>query len=204
MAIHPELPGLEVKVCVQGQPLQEYDDDKIPEPNTTTKYIEARSGKSFSIMTEFKTPFPAQYDVLARISIDGVMMDIKIRKRDELFQGWKVNTYRSYQGGECVKQKFTFAKLNISKPVVVIYLRFCAAEEADKAAPDVVALEQILSIKGCITLSLNFVEFIQDVVTDDTSYNDDRHQQLAALQEIPEKALKGDALSHQAVYVESG
>ena len=115
MAIHPEFPGLEVKVCVKGQPLHEYDDDKIPEPNTTTKYIEARSGKSFSIITEFKTPFPAQYDVLARISIDGVMMDIKIRKRDELFQGWKFNTYRSCQGGEYVKQKFTFAKLNISK-----------------------------------------------------------------------------------------
>ena len=38
---------------------------------------------------------------------------------------------------------------------------------------------------------------------DELSYSDDIHQQLAALQEIPEKALKGDALSHQAVYVKS-
>jgi len=90
------------------------------------------------------------------------------------------------------------------RPLDVIHLRFCAVEEADKAAPDVVALEQILSIKGCITLSLSFIEIVREVVIDETSYNDDRHQQLAALQEIPEKALKGDALSHHTVYVESG
>ncbi|KAI4960146.1 hypothetical protein J4E86_001766 [Alternaria arbusti] len=146
MAILPEHPGLEVKICVRGQQLHEYDDDdKDAAPNTITKYIEARSGKEFSIVAEYRPPFPDHHDVLARV-----------------------------------------------------------LEEADKTAPDIVALEQILSIKGCITISLNFVKITQEMSIDELSYSDDIHQQLAALQEIPEKALKGDALSHQAVYVKSG
>jgi len=116
MAIHPELPGLEVKVYVQGQPLDEYDDDKIPEPKTTTKYIEARSDEEFSIVTVFKPPFPNQYDVGVQTCIDGVKMNTRVRKRDEIFQRpMSSNHYPSYQGGEWVKQKFTFAKLNIGK-----------------------------------------------------------------------------------------
>ena len=77
-------------------------------------------------------------------------------------------------------------------------------EEADESAPVVVALEQVLSIKGCITLSLYFVEVTQKTGIDKIGYSDDRHQQLAALQDIPEKALKGDALSHQAMCVRNG
>ena len=116
MAIHPELPGLEVKICVQGQPLHEYDDDKIPEPKTTTKYIEARSDEIFSIMTVFKPPFQNQYDMGVRTCIDGVRMNTRVRKRDEILQRpMSSNHYYSYQGGEWVKQKFTFAKLNIGK-----------------------------------------------------------------------------------------
>ena len=116
MAIHPEVPGLEVKVCVQGQPLDEYDDDKIPEPKTTTKYIEARSGEIFSIMTVFKPPFPSQYDIAIRTCIDGVKMNTHTRKRDEILQRpIPSKHYYSFQGGEWVKQRFTFAKLNIGK-----------------------------------------------------------------------------------------
>ena len=115
MAILPEHPGLEVKICVRGQQLHEYDDDdKDAAPNTITKYIEARSGKEFSIVAEYRPPFPDHHDVLARVCIDGVGMTW-IRKRDELFQDEWFRTYRSYQGGKRVKQKFTFAKLNISK-----------------------------------------------------------------------------------------
>ena len=92
----------------------------------------------------------------------------------------------------------------LRRPLDVIYLRFCAVEEADESAPVVVALDQVLSVKGCITLSLYFIEIIQETGIDKISYSDDRHQQLAALQDIPEKALKGDALSHQTVCVRNG
>jgi len=115
MAILPEHPGLEVKICVRGQQLHEYDDDdKDATPNTITKYIEARSGDKFSIVAEYKPPFPDQYDVQAECCIDGVGMK-RLHRRDELFQDWRLSTYPSYQGGEWVQQKFTFAKLNISK-----------------------------------------------------------------------------------------
>jgi len=115
MAIIPEHPGLEVKICVRGQQLHEYDDDdKATALKTITKYIEARSGEKFSIVADYKPPFPDQYGVLARVCIDGVEMNW-ILKRDELSQGRKFNSYRSYQGGEWVRQRFTFAKLNIRK-----------------------------------------------------------------------------------------
>ena len=77
-------------------------------------------------------------------------------------------------------------------------------EEADESAPVVVALDQALSVKGCITLSLYFIEISQETGMEKISYSDDKHQQLAALQDITEKALKGDALSHQVVCVRNG
>jgi len=116
MAIHPELPGLEVKVCVQGQPLQEYDDDKIPEPNTTTKYIEASSNNAFTVMATFAPPFTTRYDVRMYLYIDGVIMDKRFLPRGGLFtKPLQMVYHRSYQGEECVRQQFIFAKLNIGK-----------------------------------------------------------------------------------------
>jgi hypothetical protein len=79
----------------------------------------------------------------------------------------------------------------------------CAVEEACGSVPSVATLKQTLSIKGCITISFRFVESYQNLGVDSRTFSNTR-EKLAALNKMPEKALKSDALSHQAVYVKSG
>ncbi|KAI4652231.1 hypothetical protein J4E93_002430 [Alternaria ventricosa] len=186
MAIAPGYPGLEVTINVDGQPLPEYEDedeDEDPAPKTTTKYIEARSDSHFSIVTEFKPPFPTQYHVRSSLCIDGTGMDKALCLREDLFKKPFENTgIRRREGEQWVKQKFSFAKLNI-------------VEEARESIPNVAALKQSLSTTGCITLSFQLIKSFKEKVMEHVPSGS--HTRLAAMREIPEKALKGDALSHQ-------
>lgn len=74
----------------------------------------------------------------------------------------------------------------------------CAVEEAHGPVPSAAVLKQTLSTKGRITIAFQFIESYQDLGLDPRPPSNRRHE-LEALKEIPEKALKGDALSHQAV-----
>ncbi|ORY11101.1 hypothetical protein BCR34DRAFT_588098 [Clohesyomyces aquaticus] len=47
MAVLPVLPGLEVEVVVNGEPVREYDDDDTMPDNTVSKHVEATSGGKF-------------------------------------------------------------------------------------------------------------------------------------------------------------
>ncbi len=83
MAVLDGLPGLEVLVCMDGQPLEEYDDDEeeaiadtpIAEhqaAKTISKFVESVSEKEFSIRILLRSPFVMDYDSLkSPIYIDG-------------------------------------------------------------------------------------------------------------------------------------
>lgn len=61
MAILPLIPGLEVKILVDGVPLVEYqdeDEDVDPRAEEVTRYIECQAGSYFSIQTKFSPHFP--------------------------------------------------------------------------------------------------------------------------------------------------
>ncbi|CAN9285288.1 hypothetical protein CC77DRAFT_1096792 [Alternaria alternata] len=185
MVISPEYPGLEVKVCVVGQQLHEYDDEDAT-LKTITKYIEARSDCKFVVTAIFRPPFSTRYHVRAQLSIDGVSVAKTFCEREKLLQKQiEMSGHRSQRNGEWVKQDFCFAKLNI-------------VEEAHGPVPSAAVLKQTLSTKGRITIAFQFIESYQDLGLDPRPPSNRRHE-LEALKEIPEKALKGDALSHQAV-----
>lgn len=74
-------------------------------------------------------------------------------------------------------------------------------EEARGPAPNVAALRHALSSKGCITLSFQFMTNLQKLEDDRVQHV--WHHDLEALKEVPEKALKGEALSHQAMFAAS-
>ena len=115
MVISPEYPGLEVKVCVVGQQLHEYDDEDAT-LKTITKYIEARSDCKFVVTAIFRPPFSTRYHVRAQLSIDGVSVAKTFCKREKLLQKQiEMSGHRSQRNGEWVKQDFCFAKLNIGK-----------------------------------------------------------------------------------------
>lgn len=71
-------------------------------------------------------------------------------------------------------------------------------KEAHAVAPNSTDVKHALSSKGQITLLLHFVKDIKEIGSDEYW---ERNVELTPLDEIPEKALKGNALSHQAAYV---
>ncbi|KAG9385459.1 hypothetical protein A1F94_005006 [Pyrenophora tritici-repentis] len=185
MAILSE-PGIEVAVIVNGQRLEEYDDDEEPRPKTVTKYIEAQSGTEFAIATSFKPPFPTQCDIKTCLYIDGKIMESWRCKHHQLLGKTFLKDYiYSQQDRECVKQKFYFAELEIM-------------EEA-RYAPNVASVREALSAKGQVTLKFDFVTNVV-VRGKGKPRNPIDYKGLVALENIPEKALKGDALSHQTVF----
>ncbi|KAF8860115.1 hypothetical protein BDZ45DRAFT_649240 [Acephala macrosclerotiorum] len=84
MAILDKVPGLEVTFCVDGMPLEEYDDDEeltLGKPGaigeyqvarTVSKYVEALSDKEFSINVKMDSSFSFDCPSIATpINVDG-------------------------------------------------------------------------------------------------------------------------------------
>lgn len=84
MAILDSIPGLDVSVCVDGAPLQEYDDDEelvsekpgaigeYQKARTVLKYVEAVSNAEFTVHITLGTSFNMDCPTLSNpISVDG-------------------------------------------------------------------------------------------------------------------------------------
>jgi hypothetical protein len=74
MAIYPDHPGLKAEVIVNGSALAEFDDNKSPEHNTTTRYVEAVAGEHFSIRVVIPPKYFETYSVEAVFRVDGTDM----------------------------------------------------------------------------------------------------------------------------------
>ncbi|KAE9368742.1 hypothetical protein N431DRAFT_494137 [Stipitochalara longipes BDJ] len=86
MAVLDTLRGLDVSICIDGQPLKEYDDDEEEEvqetpvaeyqaARTVRKYVESVSDKEFEVKIVLGTSFVMDYDcIMAPITIDGKRM----------------------------------------------------------------------------------------------------------------------------------
>jgi hypothetical protein len=116
MAITDDVPGLQVEVIVDGQPLWEYDDDEDEaERFTTTKYIEAMSDKPFSIRVVYKKPFPRQYGVEMDVKIDGGQGRGRMHKPEDLYrpEGHRKSSVSFHKGGQRFRRKYRFVALDI-------------------------------------------------------------------------------------------
>ncbi|KAH4957631.1 hypothetical protein HBH77_120110 [Parastagonospora nodorum] len=182
MAISNETPGLRAEILVDGQPLPEYEDDEA-ELNTVTRYIEASSNKEFVLRWEFGHPFPERYGVEMRVSIDGAAYRVKIKEANELYRpGGHTKTGVGHKKhGQCFRRNYRFTALNIVEEV--------------PGTVNARQLKQDLESKGNIRMEFRFISNMRE------SNGDHRSSKKATLQPmgaIPEKALKGDARSHQA------
>ncbi|KAF2127283.1 hypothetical protein P153DRAFT_295534 [Dothidotthia symphoricarpi CBS 119687] len=187
MAVLDDCPGLKAEIIVYAQPLEEYvDEDEEDPPKTVTKYVEAQSGAEFALKWKFSTPFPTQYGVQAVVHIDGVATYNTVMWPEDLHgrRGFANQGGIFEQDGVRFIQNYRFTALNI-------------VEESDGP----VNLENVrkdVGSKGCITLTLRFITNIRR----SGSPNKARGQApLSAMGAVPEKALKGDARSHQTTYV---
>jgi hypothetical protein len=84
MAIHPDLPGVEVVVCVNGVPLEEFNDDETeseiaqPAGNVTkkiSKYVKSVEDQEFVIRWTLRAPFEMDCPaVTAYLYLDGKLL----------------------------------------------------------------------------------------------------------------------------------
>lgn len=118
MAVIDAIPGLEVRIFVNDQPLHEHQDrDAEVAPKTIERYVEAQSKTEYEIHYSFKRPFPADRPVSMIVTIDGKDVDEPMIRPFELFDP---NGHVSYgpisqQGEQWVVQKYSFAKIDVSK-----------------------------------------------------------------------------------------
>lgn len=144
MAIQDHVPGLEVAVCINGKPLEEYDNDEEEEAKpglqseafryqaarTVTKYIESVSDQEFAIQLTIGPPFKMDYACLSiDVHIDGKKVDSPLMlksKRLDFFLGDYVTTKfgKRVEGmkvaapgnaGRALLKRFKFAKIETSK-----------------------------------------------------------------------------------------
>jgi hypothetical protein len=144
MAIQDDIPGLEVVVCIDGKPLEEYDNNEEEQAKpglpsevfqyqaarTVTKYIESVSDQEFIIQINLAPPFKMDYACLkADIHIDGKWVSsplIQKSKNLDFFSGDCVATkyQRRVKGmkveapgheGRALLKSFKFAKIETSK-----------------------------------------------------------------------------------------
>jgi hypothetical protein len=144
IAIQDDIPGLEVVVCINGKPLDEYDNDEkeaakpgLPSEvfqyqaaRTVTKYIESVSDQEFIIQINLAPPSKMDYACLKTIiHIGGKRVASPLIEKSmnlECFTGDCVATQyqRRVKGmkleapgreGRALLKSFKFAKIEISK-----------------------------------------------------------------------------------------
>ncbi|KAA6410322.1 MAG: hypothetical protein FRX48_05743 [Lasallia pustulata] len=181
------LHDVEVTISAKGNKLPEYDDDaEEPGPsNMVTKYIEALTGANFQIHYNIKPMFRLKSSAMSiDVIIDGEYMDSHILHRDEDLKhlsriplGAIFTGFRRIQKDSWTLQAFSFAEIKTSE------------ENAVASDP---ALQELVSKLGSIRIEVHHVK-IKGPGVPSTDFG-----KLRALDALPEKALKGQALSHRA------
>lgn len=129
--IHPERLGLEVTVCVDGQALTEYgtENDKIEHDDpdvvlhqnkwTITKYIEATTGKAFTIKLSAKRPYKLDAPNLAfEVNVDGNLIQAPLMNKAEFRNkswSYEVNGVITYTDEGPAVKPMVFTKIQTSK-----------------------------------------------------------------------------------------
>ncbi|OAK95675.1 hypothetical protein IQ06DRAFT_329081 [Phaeosphaeriaceae sp. SRC1lsM3a] len=180
MAVLDTVPGLEVQVVVRDQPLHEYEDCDVHVPkDTIERYVEAQTNANFEIRYSFAQPFPTDRAVSMLITIDGNDVDEPLLRPSELFDiKGHTSSGPVYKSGLWKVRKYRFRGIRI--------------EEHDGQA---VSEELKARLKPVGIISCGFY-FLNDPQRSEGHHN--ARQGIEELPSIDEKALKGDALSHQA------
>ncbi|XP_014558613.1 hypothetical protein COCVIDRAFT_14245 [Bipolaris victoriae FI3] len=185
MAITRENPRIKVHVECNGARLQEFDEDDGNTTTTTvTKYVEAKSGAEFAVQVEVHQPFP-RYAMIVKLYIDGNSVRSRIIG-DHQYQSAKGSVKRVFNttvtkiaDGQRTLQKFCFSELQIE-------------ESYDYNLGD--GLIKDLKSIGVITLKAYYIENLREVRSN-RKYIEKKQTGVGP---IPEKALKGQALTHWA------
>ncbi|KAF2100644.1 hypothetical protein NA57DRAFT_74245 [Rhizodiscina lignyota] len=180
MAILPSIPELTVEIWSNGSKLIGYDNDNDEvNPNTITKYVEAKSGENFELRWIIGKDFPHKSTGLtSRIYLDGDHATSVLLGPSHLQNGYKLTVEgvncRS-EDGSCSSKKFLFADISFS-------------EESTEAVS--AGLQRKMQSLGTISVRLWRENILQGTEIPLTAKDP-----ALGVEPIPEKALKGRAIS---------
>lgn len=199
MAILPSHPGIKITIVDSREvAFQEYPDaDADNSDKVVSTYIEATSGTEFGIRWEITSPWPA-HTLLLYPYVDGKPVDGTYCLSDNYGRQPYVYTSfgaRSMVSGERFIQKFAFAALDIGKHTNDENSQLLIPKD-DSA---VTRRLELKDIKGTGEIQVK-AHFVKNLVQS-ASTNSYGIQDSARLGKISEKALKGQSLSHQTVFV---
>ncbi|KAF2651347.1 hypothetical protein K491DRAFT_761121 [Lophiostoma macrostomum CBS 122681] len=174
--------GLNVEITVNDIALEEHTDEAEENPpHTVNKYIEATSGVEFAVRATFRWGLPNA--ILLEVHLDGKWARGNFVRQNES-RGSKYTLILdgsiSEVNGQWFNQKCCFASLQTDDSDIRL---------ADDAVKDVVKNIGEISVK-CFHVKNLSIAANNSLTTRDT----------AGLSSVPEKALKGRALSHSASF----
>ncbi|OWY48808.1 hypothetical protein AALT_g8180 [Alternaria alternata] len=186
MAIVDEVPGLEIQIYVNGNPLREYVDQHAAVSEATSEsYIEVHSNSSFEIHYSFKAPFPVDRPVSMIVTMDGKDIEEPLIRPCELYnqEGHFSSGPISNDGRNWSTKSYRFSPLDI---------RECS----ENPIPE--DLQKKIQLVGIITCEFYFLNNARRSAK--TKFV---HKELEKLDTVNEKAIKGESLSHQAILGET-
>ena len=201
--------GIEVRIVVNGNVAQGFnsDDDGSEDLRIVTRYIEAISAAHFAVQYTIKPPFQFKCEQLRLIlQVDGKEVDRRVCSQAELaknphgISNSLAGVTRS-QGRTSSIEKFKFSEIKTGKHTCAeadLFLKpkLTRAGDDTSLVADARIKDQLAGV-GTITLKIYRVhKGVFDPRTPSTRTWGD----LLELEILPEKALKGQALSHSTRY----
>lgn len=121
MAVLEFVPGIEVTVCIDGEPLQEYEDEGAEDDDKSIiRYIEATSDKAFALELRVGPPYVFDCPTLGfTVHVDGKEANSPLLEKKVylLNKTWTylVDGVNSRERGRNVIRAFKFSELKTSK-----------------------------------------------------------------------------------------
>ncbi|KAL0261713.1 hypothetical protein SLS55_003143 [Diplodia seriata] len=189
MAVISDIPGLKVEVRVHGQALDEFpSEDESDTSDTATRYIEATSGVEFTVRITYDEALDPRYkscDIQSRLELDGKPADKRnTERKDWIGKERKEVNYsgsRSLENGKWYFRTMAFSQVNI-------------VDENDQVQRSVAEAEAIKSL-GEIKVTIWRCKVPRG--SRPLSPSKYPRRNFNFIDNIPEKKLKGRAISHQ-------
>ncbi|MCJ1390452.1 hypothetical protein MMC18_003311 [Xylographa bjoerkii] len=181
------LKGIWASVVVDEQSLVEYSEDAIETTdslrgsNTIVKYVEAISRAHFKVEFGWNLPHPQGCEGLRfQVSLDGKSMDIAVCQFKDNYPKSHMDSAR-----RCVDDQWTCEKFRFTDII---------SDDGQSGSTNSLEASDLAGI-GKIVLSVVRLVNIRESTKAATGYNRQTGSALSGA--IPEKALKGRALSHK-------
>ncbi|KAL3425107.1 hypothetical protein PVAG01_04388 [Phlyctema vagabunda] len=197
MAIFDFVPGIEVTVCVDGQPLPEFDDDddsaKLAQAHspqsleeycakrTVSRYVQSIDDKDFTVRCEIRPPYQMDCPGLA------IFLEVDHRHID--------GRWIMKNGANSVEMKglTTGARgTEVFQPIKFTKIKLATGKDMDSS--QIKKDSELMSKVGTIVIEI----FRAEVDASKAPRTGNGKLGIDASGEVDEKSLKGDAKSHRA------